>query len=48
MKKRLLTGLQPSGSLTVGNYCGGILQVIRYQQEYENFLFVPDMHSITV
>ena len=48
MKKRLLTGLQPSGELTIGNYCGGIKQVVNYQDEYETFLFVPDMHSITV
>lgn len=48
MKKRLLTGLQPSGVLTIGNYCGGIKQVVDYQNEYETFLFVPDMHAITV
>ena len=48
MKKRLLTGLQPSGELTIGNYVGSICQVTRYQSEYETFLFVPDMHSITV
>lgn len=47
-KQRLLTGLQPSGNLTVGNFCGGINQVIRYQEQYQTFLFVPDMHSITV
>lgn len=47
-KKRLLTGLQPSGELTIGNYCGGIKQVCDYQDQYETFLFVPDMHSITV
>ncbi|MBQ4203367.1 MAG: tryptophan--tRNA ligase [Thermoguttaceae bacterium] len=48
MKKRLLTGLQPSGELTIGNYIGSIRQVANYQDEYETFLFVPDMHSITV
>ena len=48
MKKRLLTGLQPSGELTIGNYCGSIKQVLEFQKEYEVFLFVPDMHSITV
>ncbi len=47
-KKRLLTGLQPSGELTIGNYIGSIQQVVNYEQEYETFLFVPDMHSITV
>ena len=45
---RLLTGLQPSGSLTIGNYSGGIRQVLNYQDKYETFLFVPDMHATTV
>ena len=45
---RLLTGLQPSGSLTIGNFSGGIKQVIDYQKNYETLLFVPDMHATTV
>lgn len=48
MKKRLLSGLQPSGELTIGNYCGSIRQFLEYQKEYDSFLFVPDMHTITV
>lgn len=47
-KKRLLSGLQPSGELTIGNYCGGIKQFLEFQKEYDSFLFVPDMHTITV
>lgn len=46
--ERLLTGLQPSGSLTIGNYSGGIKQILNYQSSYETFLFVPDMHATTV
>lgn len=46
--KRLLTGLQPSGDLTLANYIGGIKQSIKYQDEYESFMFVPDLHAITV
>lgn len=46
--KRVLTGLQPSGELTLGNYIGGIRQLINYQDNYELFVFVPDLHSITV
>lgn len=46
--KRVLTGLQPSGELTLGNYIGGIKQLIKYQDNYELFVFVPDLHSITV
>jgi tryptophanyl-tRNA synthetase len=45
---RLLTGLQPSGSLTIGNYCGSIKQIVQYQHKYETFLFVPDLHAITI
>ena len=46
--KRILTGLKPSGELTLGSYIGGIKQSIIYQNEYDSFIFVPDMHSITV
>ncbi len=46
--KRMLTGLQPSGELTLGNYIGGILQSIEYQDKYESFIFIPDLHAITV
>ena len=46
--KRILTGLQPSGELTLGSYIGGISQSIKYQNEFESFIFVPDMHAITV
>ena len=45
---RVLTGLQPSGSLTLGNYIGAIKQMLKYQEEYESFIFVADMHAITV
>ena len=34
-KKRLLSGLQPSGELTLGNYCGSIKQFLEYQKEYD-------------
>lgn len=46
--KRILTGLQPSGELTLGSLIGGISQSIKYQDEYDSFIFVPDLHAITV
>ena len=46
--KRILTGLQPTGSLTLGNYIGAIKQMVKMQDEYESFLFVADMHAITI
>lgn len=47
-KKRLLTGIQPSGEITIGNYCGSIQQLLQFQENYESFVFIPDMHTITV
>lgn len=46
--KRILTGLKPSGELTLGSLIGGIRQTVKYQEEYDSFIFVPDMHAITV
>ena len=46
--KRVLTGLQPSGIITLGNYLGSIKQMINFQNEYESFIFVADLHAITV
>ena len=46
--KRILTGLQPSGELTIGSLIGGIGNIKKYEDKYESFIFVPDLHSITV
>ena len=46
--ERILTGLQPTGALTLGNYIGAIRQMIKYQDMYESYIFVADMHAITV
>ena len=48
MKKTILTGLKPTGSLTLGNYIGSISQMVKMQDEYKSYLFVADMHAITV
>ena len=46
--KRLLTGLQPTGVITLGNYIGAIKQMVENQGKYESFIFVADLHSLTV
>jgi tryptophanyl-tRNA synthetase len=48
MKKRMVSGVQPSGDLHIGNYLGAIAQWIKYQDEYELFAMVVDLHAITV
>lgn len=46
-KKRLLTGLQPSGALHIGNYFGALKPFIDRQDEYDSMLMVVDYHALT-
>ena len=45
---RVLSGVQPSGALHLGNYLGALVKFARLQHEQETFIFVADMHAITV
>ena len=47
-RKRVLSGVQPSGNLTIGNYVGALKQWAREQHNYESFFCVVDLHAITV
>ena len=47
-KKRILTGLKPTGEITLGNYIGAISQMVRMQDEYDSYLFVADLHALTI
>ena len=46
--KRILTGIKPTGDFTLGNYIGAMNQIVKMQNEYETFLFVADLHALTV
>lgn len=46
-KQRVLSGVQPTGNLHLGNYFGAIGNWVQGQSEYENYLFVADLHAIT-
>jgi len=46
--KRVLSGIQPSGKLTLGNYIGALKNFVALQHEYECYFMVPDMHAVTV
>jgi tryptophanyl-tRNA synthetase len=45
---RVLSGVQPSGALHLGNYLGALVKFARLQHEMDTFIFVADMHAITV
>jgi tryptophanyl-tRNA synthetase len=47
-KQRVLSGVQPTGNLHLGNYLGAIRNWVEAQSDYENYLFVADLHAITV
>ena len=47
-KKRMLSGIKPTGRLTLGNYIGAIKQFISYQDEYEMYIFIADLHALTL
>jgi len=46
--KKIVSGIQTSGSLHLGNYLGSIKNWTKLQQNNENYLFLADLHSITV
>ncbi len=47
-KKRVFSGIQPTGNLHLGNYLGAIKNWVKGQEEKENFFCVVDLHSLTV
>lgn len=46
--KKMLSGIKPSGRLTLGNYIGAIRNFVEYQDEYELYVFIANLHAITV
>ncbi len=46
--KKILTGLKPTGEITLGNYIGAIKQMVELQDKYDSYLFVADLHALTV
>ena len=47
-KRRVLSGIQPSGDLHLGNYLGAIKRWVERQYEKENFFCIVDLHAITL
>ena len=48
--KRLVSGIKPTGSLTLGNYIGALRQFVKLQSELKDtefFIFIADLHAIT-
>jgi len=48
MKSRVLSGVQPSGNLHIGNYLGALANWVRIQYDYESIFCIVDLHAVTV
>ena len=46
-KKRVLSGMRPTGKLHLGNYMGALYNWVRLQHEYECYFFIADWHALT-
>ncbi len=45
--KRMLSGIKPTGQLHLGNYIGALRNFVNYQDEYEMYVFIANLHCIT-
>jgi tryptophanyl-tRNA synthetase len=48
MKKRVLSGIQPTGSPHIGNYLGALKNWVKIQYDYDSIYCIVDLHAITV
>jgi tryptophanyl-tRNA synthetase len=48
MKARVFSGLQPSGSLHIGNYLGALGNWVKIQYDYDSIFCIVDLHAVTV
>lgn len=46
--KTMLSGIKPTGRLTLGNYIGAIREFVKYQDEYDMYIFIANEHAITI
>ncbi len=46
-KRRILSGMRPTGRLHLGNYMGALYNWVRLQHEYESYFFIADIHALT-
>ena len=47
-KQRILSGIQATGKLTLGNYLGALNNWVKMQDEYECYYMIADLHTLTV
>jgi len=46
-KEKMITGVQPTGNFTLGNYIGAIKNFVKLQEKYDSYIFIADIHGVT-
>lgn len=46
--ERMLSGIKPTGKLTLGNYIGALSNFVKLQEKYEMIVFIANLHAITI
>jgi tryptophanyl-tRNA synthetase len=46
--KRIISGIQPTNQITLGNYLGAIKHLVCYQDKFDSFVFIADLHAMSV
>jgi tryptophanyl-tRNA synthetase len=46
--KRIISGIQPTNQLTLGNYLGAIKQFVKLQKDHQMYIFIADLHALSV
>lgn len=46
--EKMISGIKPTGKVTLGNYIGAIKQFIKYQDDYNLWVFIADLHALTL
>ena len=46
--KRMLSGIKPTGQMHLGNYIGALRNFVNYQDDYQLFVFIANLHCVTV
>ncbi|MDH4204853.1 MAG: tryptophan--tRNA ligase, partial [Desulfobacteraceae bacterium] len=47
VKKRILSGMRPTGPLHLGNLHGALINWVNMQEQYDCFFFIADWHALT-
>ncbi|NLY63025.1 MAG: tryptophan--tRNA ligase [Erysipelothrix sp.] len=46
--KKMISGIKPTGELHIGNYIGALRNFVKYQDDYDMYVFIANLHTITV